>query len=98
MKSAGSISVGLPSRFRRTSHHANAASEIAPIAEEQADGLAAFLPGEDAQHQTAHAEDREDGTDEVDLARAGIRHVLHESAADQDDRDDDDLQGERDAV
>ena len=66
--------------------------------QEQADGFAALLPDEDAQHQAAHAEDRQNGADEVDLARACVRRVTDESDARQHDRDDDDLEQERDAV
>jgi hypothetical protein len=36
--------------------------------------------------------------DRVDLARTGVRHVAHEPDARQHDRDDDDLEQERDAV
>ena len=97
-KSAGSMSVGLPSRLRRTSHQANRARETAPIARSSADRLAALLPDEDAQHQAAHAEDREERPDEVDLAWPGVRHVADEPAAEQDDRDDHDLEAERHAV
>ena len=74
------------------------ASEIDADRQEQADGFAALLPDEDAQHQAAHAEDRQQRTDEVDLARAGVRRVTNESDARQHDRDDDDLEQERDAV
>ena len=46
-----------------------------PDHHEQADVLAAFLPDEDAEDHTAHAEDGQDGADDVDLARAGVRDV-----------------------
>ena len=65
---------------------------------DEADRLGALLPGEDAQHQPAHPEDRQDGTDQVDLALPGVWHVLDQPAAEQHDRDDDDLEQECDAV
>jgi hypothetical protein len=58
------------------------------------DRLAAFLPHEDAQHDTAHPDHREGGADDVDASVARIRHVAHQPYAGQDDRDHDALEQE----
>ena len=65
-KSPGSMSGSSPRRLRRTSHQARAPCETTPIAMSATDRLAALLPDEDAQHDAAHAEDREGSADEVD--------------------------------
>ena len=64
---------------------------------QRADRLAALLPDEDAEHDAAHAEDGEHRADDVDVARAGVRHVADEPDPGQHDRDDDDLEQEADA-
>ena len=52
-------------------------------AEEQElrDGLASLLPDEDPEHEAAHRDDREHGSDDVDPAGAGVRNVSHEPDA-----------------
>ena len=60
---SGSSRVGLPSRLRLTSHQASSASATAPSAMSSSDGLAAFLPDEDAEHDAAHADDGQHGAD-----------------------------------
>ena len=67
-------------------------SEIAPIARSSPTASPPSCHDEDAQHEAAHAEDGEDGADDVDLPRPGVRHVADEPAAGQHDRDDDDLE------
>ena len=64
---------------------------------QQADRLAAFLPDEDPEHEAAHAEHGKDGSDEVDLPRPGVGHIVHELDLGQHDRDDDDLEEKADA-
>ena len=64
---------------------------------EEQDELAAFLPHEDAEHDSAHAHDREGCPDEVDRARAGVGDVLHQPDLAEDHCDDDDLESEADA-
>ena len=60
--------------------------------EERADGLAALLPHEDAEHDPAHAEDREDRRRRRRARGAGVRARRWTSLMpDEDDRDDDDL-------
>ena len=73
LKRSGSMSVGLPSRLRRTSHQAKAASDTDADRQEQADGLATLLPDEDAQDQPAHPKHRQERTDKVDLRAARCR-------------------------
>ena len=63
---------------------------------EQQHELAALLPDQDAEHDTTHADDRQHRADDVDLARAGVRHVLDQPDLAEHDRDDDDLEGEAD--
>ena len=64
--------------------------------DQRGDGLAAFLPHQDAEHDAAHAEHGQDGADEVDAPGSGVRDVVDELDARQHDRDDDDLEQERD--
>ena len=65
-----------------------------PDREQRRDGLAALLPDQDPEDDAAHAEDRQDPADRVDLPRARVRRVLHEPDAGQHDHDDHDLAGE----
>ena len=65
--------------------------------DQRADRAAAFLPDEDPQHDAAHPDGREDGADVVDSPRAGVRHVVDASAAEQHERDDQNLPAEGDA-
>ena len=67
-----------------------------PDRHEQDDELPALLPDQDAEHDAAHADDRQHRADDVDLAGPGVRHVLDEPDLAQDDGDDDDLEGEAD--
>ena len=83
LKRSGSMRVGLPSRFRRTSHQAKPRQRDDADRQEQGDGFATLLPDEDAQHQSAHPEHRQERTDEVDLPWPGVRHVLDQPAAQQ---------------
>ena len=46
---------------------------------------AAFLPGEDAEHDAAHAEDGEHRADDVDAAFSGVGDVVHELDAGEHD-------------
>ena len=69
---SGSISAGLPGRLRRTSHQASAAERDGADRDQGADRLAALLPHEDAEHDAAHADDRQDRADDVDAAVAGV--------------------------
>ena len=64
---SGSISVGLPSRLRRTQPVDQAGQRDRADAQERADGLAALLPDQDAEHDAAHADDGQDRADDVDL-------------------------------
>src|SRR6476646_6130459 len=64
---------------------------------ERADFVAPFLPHEDAEHDSAHAEHRQEGADEIDLPRAQVRHVLDETDLAEYDGDDDGLQPESDS-
>src|SRR4029077_9078318 len=65
-------------------------------ADQDADRLAAFLPDQDAEHDAAHAQHRQDRADDVDLPWPGVGHVLNQFDAGQHDRDDDHLQQEAD--
>ncbi len=65
--------------------------------DQDADELAALLPDEDADHDAAHADGRQHRADDVDAARAGVRHVVDQLEADEDDPDHDDLEREADA-
>ncbi len=78
---SGSMSAGFPSRFRRTQPVGERGERDDADRQEQADGFAALLPDEDAQHESAHPEDRQGRTDEVDSSRAGVRHVADEPAS-----------------
>jgi hypothetical protein len=62
--------------------------------QQRGDGLAALLPHEDAEHDAAHAEHRQDGTDRVDVAIARVGRIAHPLDVEQDDRDDHDLERE----
>ena len=95
---SGSISVGFPCALPAHQPIGKRGQRDHADREEQADGFATLLPRENAQHQAAHAEDREHCADEVDLARARVRHLADEPAAQQHDRDYDDLEQERDTV
>ena len=64
--------------------------------EQRADRFAALLPDENAEHDSAHAEDGQDGADDVDLARARVRRVLHEPDPREHDQDHEVLAQERD--
>ena len=86
---SGSSSVDLALAFAPHEPVAEAASPTAPDRQEAPDGLAALLPDQDPEHDAAHADDREDGPDEVDAAVAGVGHVLDQPDPGQDDRDDD---------
>ena len=63
---------------------------------EQQDRLAAFLPHEDAEHDAAHADDGQHGTDRVDVARSGVLDVADELHAGQHHGDDHDFEREAD--
>ena len=67
-----------------------------PDDQQLGDGVAAFLPRQDAEDDPAHAEDREDRTDRVDLSRSRVRHVLDVPDPEKDDGDDQELQPEAD--
>ena len=67
-----------------------------PDSHEQADELAALLPDQDPEHHAAHADDRQDRADDVDLAGAGVRDVTHQPDLAQHDGDDQHLQAEAD--
>ncbi len=97
LKRSGSISVALPSRLRRLSHHANDTSADRARCEQRADRLAALLPDEDAEHDSTHAQDGQDGADDVHVARARVRRVLHELDPREHDQDHEVLAQERDA-
>ena len=58
----------MPRRSRRSSHQASEPSATAPAARKSAHELAPLLPGEDAQNEAAHAQDRERGAYEIDFA------------------------------
>ena len=60
------------------------------------DRFTALLPDEDAEHDAAHADDRQDGPDDVDATVAGELHVAHQSDAREHDRDHDGLEEEGD--
>jgi hypothetical protein len=62
--------------------------------QQRGDGPAALLPHQDAEHDAAHAEHRQDRTDRVDVAIARIRGVAHPPDVEQDDRDDHGLERE----
>ena len=65
--------------------------------DQQHDVVAAFLPDQDAEHHAAHAQDREDRSDDVEVSVARVRDVLDELDLRQDDRDHDHLEQEPDA-
>ena len=65
--------------------------------DEQEDRLAAFLPDEDAEDDSAHTDDREHCADEVDVARPGVLDILYELAAREHHGDDHDFESEADA-
>jgi hypothetical protein len=68
---SGSIRASLPSRLRRTSHQPATPGDRAD-GDERADRLAALLPDQDAEHDAAHAEDREQAPPgRSSLARVG---------------------------
>ena len=93
---SGSSSVGLSSRLRRSQPPDQPGQRDRADRQQRADGFAAFLPHQDAEHDAAHAEDGEDRADAVDAPRAGVGNVADEFDAGQHDRDDDDLEQERD--
>ena len=65
--------------------------------DQDADGLAALLPDEDAEDDAAHPDRREGGADGVDRARPGVGHVVDELQAGQHEHDHDRLEREADA-
>ena len=50
--------------------------------------LSALLPDQNAEHDAAHAQDREERTHDVYLSPARIRHVMHQLDAGEHDTDD----------
>ena len=80
-KSPGSSRNGLPSRLRRTSQRASPKSPTAPTAMRAQHRLAALLPHQDAQHDAAHAHDRQRCADSVDASVPGVGDVLDEPDA-----------------
>jgi hypothetical protein len=54
--------------------------------------LAALLPDQDAEHDAAHTEDRQQRTHDIYLSAAGIRHVMHQLDAGEHHTDDHHLQ------
>ena len=72
---SGSSSVGLPSRLRRDEPAGERAERDEADRDQEADELPALLPDEDADHDAAHADGRQDRADDVDAARARVRHV-----------------------
>ena len=87
----------MPSRLRRTSQRASDPSATSADRDQDADELPALLPDEDADDDAAHADGRQQRADDVDVARAGVGHVLDRPQAAEDDRDHDDLEQEPDA-
>ena len=65
--------------------------------QERADGFAAFLPHQDAEHDPAHAQDGEHRADGVNTPGPCVGRVADEPDVEKDDRDDDDLEQEPDA-
>jgi hypothetical protein len=65
--------------------------------EQRPDRSAALLPDEDPEHDPAHPDRGEDRAHDVDPPVARVRDVVDAPAADQHDRDDHDLTGERDS-
>ena len=94
---SGSISVGLPCRLRRTSHQPSPTIATAPTAMSDADGLAALLPDEDAEHDAAHADHRQDRADDVERRAARCRGRRGRARCPTARCDDDRLEEEGDA-
>jgi hypothetical protein len=67
-----------------------------PDRDQQPDGLAALLPDENAEHESAHSEHGEDCAHDVDVSRSGVHHIVNELDLRQHDGDHDDLQAETD--
>ena len=93
---SGSSRVGLPSALAPDEPVGEGGERDGADGHQEADELAALLPDEDAEHDAAHADDGQDGADQVDLARSGVGDVLDEADLGQDDGDDDDLEAEAD--
>ena len=94
---SGSISAGFASRFAVDEPVAERSHGDRADRQERRDGLAAFLPHQDAQDEAAHAEDGEDRADRIDVSRSGVRHVLDATDVGRARRDDHDLEREADA-
>ena len=65
--------------------------------DQRAHELAALLPDQDAEHDAAHADDRERRADQVDVPVTRVGHVADQLDAGQHDGDHDGLERERDA-
>ena len=95
---AGSISVALPRFLRLHEPPGEAGHRDDPEPDQQCDVLAALLPHQDAEHDAAHADDRQHRAAPVDDSGAGVLRVFDETDAGQHDRDDDRLERESDAL
>ena len=78
---SGSSSVGLPGTLALHEPPREQRERDGAERDEQADGLAAFLPDEDAEDDAAHADDGERGADQVDVAGSGVLDVADEPGA-----------------
>ena len=97
LKRPGSSSVSLPVTLAAHEPPGEQRERDRADRDQQADELAAFLPDEDAEHEPAHPDHREDRPDEVDLPRPRVGDVVDELDLGQHDRDHDDLEPEADA-
>ena len=91
---SGSRSVGLPLAFAApepVDQHDRADGQ------DGQNGLAAFLPDQDAQHDAAHGQDGQDGAHHANTPGARVGDVMHELDARQHDRDNGDLEENPDA-
>ena len=60
-------------------------SASTPTAKMASDVLSALLPDQDGQHDATHAEDGEDGAHDIEGSGSGVRRVLDQLDARQDD-------------
>ena len=93
---SGSISVTSPVALAADEPPGQRAERDGPDRHEQDDVLAALLPHQDAEHDAAHAHDRQHRADDVDAARPGVGDVVDQPDLAQHDGDDHHLEREAD--
>jgi hypothetical protein len=87
---------GLPSPFCGARSKHKACHRRAPDDEQLDHGLAAFLPHQNAEHESTHADYREDCADDIDMTWTGVWHIFDQANPRKNDQDDQILEKERD--